>query len=444
LLDAREWQPLPQIRAGNAFWAGLAIALMLHGGLTTLMIPAAFAVLVVAIVANLLHKGVAFPVFLVRGIAACVFAVTLCAAKLLAGAVFMSHFPREAYRLPGFPALHDALLFPIYSMFLQSQTIWSMAMPRMANMQWTVFPHEWAYQFGLCYLVLLLAGLFLCIRDRSVAGPGAAARHSVIRVALSVGTIVLVLLLPAALLWFTPTWNAVLKTIPIINTTSFPFRWIIIWIPLGCVAGALVWPAIERRLTEQNAGWAALGLLTVAMLLESTLSDKSYYYDPGIQRYDPAAVDRAWERGRQGNIPAITALVDDGMTTEEGYANASIINGQSFLHCYNPAYGYRQETLPVGRLQPGLPVLSDVGGYLNIKNPACLIWPEENGCGVIGDEYKLSELEQARHFVNREPLSFRVSSRQQLANRVTECALILTLVGLVLSAVAALRRLLAA
>jgi hypothetical protein len=237
-------------------------------------------------------------------------------------------------------------------------------------------------------------------------------------------------------MWFTPEWNAVLKTIPIIKTTSFPFRWIIIWIPLCCITGAMAWQSIEHKIgaektSRQNELWMGLMLIIVAMLIESSLADKSYYLDPAVQVYDPAAIDHAWHEGKDGHIPPIVRITDFDQPQGERNPNESIITGESFLHCYNPTYGYRQETLPVGRLRSGVTALSIADGHLNIKNPACLIWPQDNNCTELGEEFKSNEIAHASRFLERKPVSFQMSKKQIIANNITLFSLSLGAIGMV-------------
>lgn len=454
LLSRNQWHPLARVQygLGNIFWAGLGIALMLHAGLTTLMIPAALGVIVIALIAQLGYHGVSFASFFLRSIAACIFAGGICASKILASTTFMSHFPRDAYLLPGFPDIVDALRFPLYSLFLQSGTVWHMATPKIANAYWTIFPHEWAYQFGFVYLLLLLAGLYFSAgrssgkkNQKTHSDDRIIQQHPAHRIVLYCVMIAAILLIPSAVLWYTPEWNAVLKSVPIIKTTSFPFRQIIIWIPLGCVAGAMAWQSAEKKICANNTArdaeaWLGLVLVIVAILLESSLADKSYYIDPSIQTYDPSAIDQAWQEARHGHIPPIGRITDYDQLQNSRNPNESIITGESFLHCYNPSYGYRQETLPVGRLKSGESVMFAHDSRLNIKNPACLVWPSENACTILGDEYKSVDIEAATSFVNRKPINFSTPKKQQQANLLSEVSIVATIIGILFSLISGFRR----
>jgi hypothetical protein len=247
LLSLDEWSPWQKWRVGNSFWAGLTLAYMFYSGLSSLMIPVGLGVIAVACLARIIRKGAPFKIFIGMGILAVAFAGAICAARILAGMTFMSHFPRNSYLLPGFPNLIDALGFPILSLIFDSQTVSAWANLKLANVQWGVFPHEWAYQFGLVYPGLLLLGLCcLWLPGLHIAATRTIPKENAHKRVSYIAALILILLTPSALLWFDPQWNALLKTIPVINTTSYPFRWIVILIPVACITGAMAWQTTER------------------------------------------------------------------------------------------------------------------------------------------------------------------------------------------------------
>jgi hypothetical protein len=255
-----------------------------------------------------------------------------------------------------------------------------------------------------------------------------------------IAILVLILLIPSAFLWFNPQWNSLLKTLPIINTTSYPFRWIVIWIPVACIAGAMAWQAAENATRNSRLRLAGLAVFCLAMLIESGMTNREYYKDPGMQNYDPQWVNDAWVNGKQGNIPPITGLVADRSFSQN--RNDYMVIGKSFIQCYNPAYGYLLETLPIGRLRPGRLALEEQDGFLNIKKPACLIWPEENGCTTVGEEYRVQEREQAQLFLQRRPIEFEVSTGQRIANGINVLALLVMVAGFLVFAATHIRQLL--
>ena len=123
-------------------------------------------------------------------------------------------------------------------------------------------------------------------------------------------------------------------------------------------------------------------------------------------------------------------MTDDMSVPDNQGRNDVVVAGGSFIHCYNPVYGYRLETFPVGRLRSDVPALTEQNGYLNVKKPACLIWPTENNCAVLGDEYTAQEKEQAGQFLERKPIEFNVSAAQRISSIINVLALVLAAFGL--------------
>lgn len=179
---------------------------------------------------------------------------------------------------------------------------------------------------------------------------------------------------------------------------------------------------------------ARVPLLLAAVAATITLQwvepDAWYRVDGAF--YNPGPVRRAWH----AETPVITALVDyqtarDGET--EFYSpNDFATKGWSTIDCYAPIFGYRQEYLPRGALHPG-PALEASDGVLNVKNPACYVFPEENGCAP-GDPFRVEERADAEAFLAWRPFPFAISGRQAVANTVTGVCFALAAVGIGLSA----------
>lgn len=425
LLSKRDYLPIRRGAIGNIFWAGLAIALMVQGGLTSLMIPTALGVIGVGLIAALIGAGCSLSAFFVRGFGSVLFALAICAAKLVASAAFLSNFMRTTYRLPGFSSIGDAFSAVTLSMVASSQWMWEWSTPRLSNVQWTTLPHEWAYQFGFSFVVLLGVGIYFHARSRrrGVTEGKLLSSHGLLAKGSLTLALILLLLVPVGVLYYEPAWNDLLKKIPTLSTTSFPFRWIIVWIPVGCVAGLMAWRALEKALPARD-GVALLLVFLTALALEQVIVDQSYYQSPMSQNFSGEELDVAWIEGKDGNLPGISHLVDGPYVVGPSGRNKAIIWGASYLRCYNPVYGYGNELFPVGRLRYGESVLHEVQpGHLNLKNPACLIWPIENKCEAVGSEFLAAQRDEVKRFVSREPFAFEFSGVQKAANLVTGVAL---------------------
>jgi hypothetical protein len=72
---------------------------------------------------------------------------------------------------------------------------------------------------------------------------------------------------------------------------------------------------------------------------------------------------------------------------------------------------------PIESLHPG-PILAEQNGLLNVKNPACYLYPKENSC-LPGDHFAVAQLTLAQAFANYKPYAFRFPPAQKIANLVT-------------------------
>jgi len=112
--------------------------------------------------------------------------------------------------------------------------------------------------------------------------------------------------------------------------------------------------------------------------------------------------------------------------TDEGIAGLSgndvMLAGISQAQCYNATLSYLLGNLPPAQLRMA-DVLAERDGLLNIRNPACFIFPVENGCQP-GDQFRADQLAEA--FDSSQPFPFHKSHAQQLADRVTMTGLLAT------------------
>jgi hypothetical protein len=119
--------------------------------------------------------------------------------------------------------------------------------------------------------------------------------------------------------------------------------------------------------------------------------------------------------------------------------NDDMARGPSQLLCYQPMFGYGLERLRHGELRPG-PALAELpDGTLNLKNPACYLYPEANGCAP-GEHFRHEQREAAAHFLRYQPFAFQRPAWQGVADAATLAALLLTFAALAVAALLAWRR----
>ena len=148
----------------------------------------------------------------------------------------------------------------------------------------------------------------------------------------------------------------------------------------------------------------------------NSLTDHQYYHE---QAYDPQNIQKAYMALKNDSwTPEIKYIVicvnENGQIVKTRDTNNSLIHNGSQLLCYEPLLGYRHEYFPIKTLHPG-PVLEENNGVLNIKNPACYVWPEANSCNP-GDHFTVDQIKEAEAFVQYRPFNFNMPRFQILAN----------------------------
>jgi len=403
--------------AGNlaaAIGVGLLLAYWVHSGFGTLMLAGGLAVLLVALLHAL--NGGLLAGFFTRCVLAGVIALGLSAAKLWASFSFLANFQRTNYLLPGAPSIHDAFSMIAGALFLPSQWAYEFGNPKLVNVQWGLAPHEWAFNFS-AVAGLLTLGLIVVL-----------VRRGTWRVPLSPRKVLLWVLLMLGLIWpvafnvYHPAWNAFLKTVPILNSASSAVRWVIVYIPVIAVGVGLM---LERA-RWGNAGIFAAGICLLATVLQTAVEPRGFYLS---QNYDARPIAIADHQLRADKLtPRIEALGTSAEIQVNGNhirlgGNDTFIAGVSQVFCYNPIFGYRLEKFSAEGLKQGS-VFEEHDGFLNLKNPACYVFPKENNCRP-GDRFRADQLAQAIHFVEYRPYIFQMSPGQLAANLVTQGTLVL-------------------
>ncbi|TXI94795.1 MAG: hypothetical protein E6Q34_04115 [Burkholderiaceae bacterium] len=404
-----------------ALAAGALLAYWVHSGFGSLALAGALTVFLLAIAAMLrrlsLQGPLQFGIVLQRTLVAGVFAAALAASKLMAGFAFLGQFPRTFYSLPGADSVLDELSLLFGALFLPSQQAYQLGMPNMRNLQWDLAPHEWAYNFStVSALFLLFGALYMANKNKEkLSAALRSPKHLVLLLVLVVGCAI-----PLLLNFWSPSWNEFLKKIPIVNSMSTPLRWTLVWIPLIAVAMGL----IHEHFQDKQRG-ALLTLALIAISGWQMQQEPREYY--AAQNYSMIPVMLADQNlKRDAFKPAITQLGLDaaiqlGESTIPLRVNDTMVAGVSQIACYNPIFGYRLEKFSAQGLSVG-PVMAKANGKLNLKNPACYVFPNENQCAV-GEQFAIEQAEQAQKFVRYQPFEFAMSETQQRANLISLIAL---------------------
>lgn len=409
----------------NTVLVGVLIAYWLQSGLTSLMIPTSLAVLAIACLYNFGN----WQSFLSRSLLAIIIALALSASKLGAGFAFMASFERSDYSLPGIDTLFDAVKLIFTTLFLSPSNIEEIAVPKLINLQWMLSRHEW--EFGVTFIpLLIIAAAWLTGFWKQLHTSFTGLKNHSLQSWLSLAMLTVILLLPLALNIYTPEWNAILKQTPIIKSSSALIRWWLVYIPIVIVYAALSFEKLTFP-AKYRPHLVAGSVLAIVVL--NLIQDRMYY---DMQGYDGNPVLQAYQQSEQGSVkPEIRFIATaaevkkpNGRAAAKFLGNDTLAANVSQLSCYNPAFGYQLEKFPVKTLHTGN-VFEQKDGYLNLKNPACYVYPDENQCRP-GDHFKVSQKAEAELFVHYKPFHFEISLKQKIANWITQLTLGFVLVFL--------------
>jgi hypothetical protein len=407
--------PYWKLRCGVDISAGaLLLAYMFMCGMTQLLLPALLGIMLLALTLSLYNPSEQIlPVFSCRLLLSGVLALCLSAAKLVAALSFLSHFQRDSYRLPGVDGIGKLfLLIGRVLTFGGGLDLFRV----LSNRPYILPQHE--FEYGLTIVPAVLLALF-CLYGLCHL-PAVSRNLGQRRQILTLGAILLILTVPLALNYYSPAWNRLLKSIPLIKSLTTFLRWFIIYIPFVILLTAL---AVEKCALWQRKRPLLVIVCLLTVFGQNLLPDKNYYHN---EEYDPGNILRAYTKAKaSGTPPVISKLIaspEDRFRRPSYFAhNGVLTEGYSQIFCYEPMFGWDLEFFPFKTIRPG-PTLFVDQGVLNLKNPSCYLYPQENQC-TPGDHFRTDQLAAASEFINFRPFVFQASRVQHLANWLNLAAL---------------------
>jgi len=409
-------------RLENLFFillAGVLISYMLHSGAANFIVPALLSVVGICLFFEI-QIEVRSKIWMNLMVAGLI-AVCLSATKLTSAIYFISSFPRDQYLLPGIDGFWKSSLFLIqvlsFSEFSKSATEYLVNFPLLFQR------HEFEFSITFVPFFVLFIYIIQIIKDRFLLHTWPSPnwnRHQKFKLII-LGCI---LLLPVILNTYTPAWNTFLKDLPYIKNSSSLIRWIAIDIPLIILISSVALDSIKHQYIRYTT--FILGMVIIIVL--NTINDRTYYHE---QSYNYSAINKAYFNARQsGRIPSIKyigAFVDENNQYEISIigGNDLMVHGISQLACYEAIFGYRLEKFPIGRIHTG-DVMSEKDGFLNIRDPSCYVFGEENYCNP-GDHFLVEDKEKVEAFVRYKPFVFSIPFWQITANWINVFALLYVL-----------------
>lgn len=384
---------------------GIILAYMFQAGMVHAIVPLVLASALVILAHGLATRQKVQPWIVLA--ASGVVAILLSSARLVAGLSFLGNFPRSDYPLPGFADWGTSLRFALESVFWLPPVDAGFA--ALTNKMFALQQHEWEYGVGPAAAVLIVAGLLALVAAWAAKAERARRFMRAVPVAIA---FVVVLALPVALNWYEPAWNEFLKRVPLLEASSTLLRWFVLYVPLAALFAGL---SVDRVVSIPARPFVMLALLVLVVAMNA-LTDKRFYQ---LQAYDAAPITGAWHR--PGVVP-ITALVKADSAAGSHSGNNAIAAGQSEIDCYQPMFGYKLEHYNASNLHPGPVTDVDAAGNLNLKNPACYVFPGENQCAP-GALFSAAAESYATALTNYLAYGFAMPLRQQVAGWVNVAAI---------------------
>lgn len=388
---------------GGVLFGALIAAYWVYSGMAVILLPAMLSLLALFCLYGL--RGNPLGAALAQFAASVVVGLALSASKVVASLAYIHNFPRDGYALGGLANPLEALQFALAAVFLGPEHISSISAEQLSTSR-----QEYEFSVTPFAAILLGCGAVLWLVRWLARGKKLPDFRLWALALMLLGLVAVPILMNTA---FGPLWESTLKSLPIIKSSRNMLRWFVTYIPLACVAAALCVDSISSKPIFR------LGLLLATVLSCGFIhfqSDLRFY---ASAPYDPRPVQLAFKAGREHEtVPPITQIavfVDrTGKVVTPLHRNDLLANGGSSLLCYNPIFGRDLETFPIGQLHPGS-VLDEKDGYLNLKNPACYIYPEENFCKP-GSHFTVSQRADAKAFSEYRPFEFKMPPLQHLAN----------------------------
>ena len=373
---------------------GLISAYWIFSGFVQGLLPVLWLVIVLLL---LRHAAVRELRWWLRALFGAGLGVLLTAPKLVAMWHFMVLFPRDQYTLPGFSGIGALYVAAVRSLF----GFWGERLVNkgfLENSLFVVRSHE--LTFSVTPLPVLLGVAVLWARARSIK---LSALYAFSLASWLRGlALALALMVPMLINLYSPGWNAVLKQIPVIKSSSLLMRWWLIYVVLLAVWSGQLFSALEQRWRQPWLLWLSLLFVIGFQTLRVQVSEHGY----GFALQALRASDQAYRRERR--LVPIQRLADhdeQGVLIPGSKRNLMFTEGISTLRCNAPEFGYRTERLPRSGLREGA-ALEDLGdGTLNMRDPRCLLFPYENACRADA-RFKVADRQIAEDFVHYRVIPF--------------------------------------
>ena len=407
-LPLKNGTPDQRLLVSDIFFTSLILTYMFYSGAFHIIPPLLLTTVICGILYNLMvNVTFSYKYFFIKLFFVLLISISASAAYLNASISYLSLFPRDLYPLPGIPKLTALMEVCLRALFWNSP--YELVKSVIANRMWRIDVHEMEFGVGLIPPIMLLAGLPWMIKK--IRSGGIFQHNGATRMVKIIFLLVL-LFIPLALNFYTPSWNAFLKSVPFIKNSSLNFRWFCCYIPVVILASCVVFEKITAPIQRYRILMITAGILFV--IITSAVKDRTFYRS---QRFNPKFVLDAYHDLKAGKLsPEIKYIDESVIKGNDTLVGGDVLAlGSSQLRPYEPIFGYRLENFPMKSLVTGEVMQVNADGYLNLKNPSSYVFPKENNCEP-GDHFKSSETDKAENFRRYRKYPFEFSASQKFAN----------------------------
>lgn len=394
----------------NSICAGVIIAYWYLSGMAIIMLPCLIAILATGLLLSTYNKNQHINDFYGCFLLSIIISITLSSSKLVGSLNLMEKFSRHDYLLPGFSNFFDIFKVFFYSLFFTGNKSSEIATPLWLNQPFPIAAHEMAFGVTIIPLIIFIVSTLAYIKIL-LSKPFLPTFKNINLVRIA--PLLLLLTLPIALVFYSPQWNLILKSIPIVSETVSPQRWMLIYLlPIIILVGI----SLDRFFNKYNAVYLILTLFLLPIIVST--DNKAN----GMTIINLMKTEEITSLFQERKVHINDFKIKSNAGTDNfilAGRNYFTLKGFDVLNCYNPTYGYFLDKISLQGIEIGNPLKEVSSGKLNIRNPACILYPEENHC-ALWDNFTLAQKNMADSFINYRPFPFKKSRLQHIADLTTQ------------------------
>lgn len=349
--------------------------------------------------------------------------LTLSSSKIYAGLKLLNNFPRDHVE----PLITDNLFIILKHFFLGL-----FLFPDFSDETLTPsYHHEVNYSLTLVPIIVLMIGLWI----KKINFKKYFFKNTFLNI-LFLG----IVFFPIVILYDFKLFSY-LRSLPVINNMWVNIRFFVIYLIPIIIFTCLIVKKFEFKYNKFLVNGLTILIITQSIFSPKTVGDKIYDLNYDEQVF----FNKIYNKSYKIKKIYIDPLSIGGGTDKSGEKyftteNTGLIPVHKRLFaeltpfdCYEPILGFRSQAKPFTRIIIKLnsdkkrkqsdPIMVDPfvqrDNKFNFNNPICEIFPNENSCKSLGDNFKSSERQNLENLLNFKPLKFNQSFSQKFFNFLT-------------------------